>query len=254
LLETGSQSGCNRLSGAVWVSSPLLGVRPGARFLVLLAILSAGGLFAQQPILYHHGTLNTADSAGNKGALLKLDAVGRPVISTLLLKSAPTALLMAPDGLTAYLLDNAGGITYYDVLGGTADLSVSTYTPGQAGGYPGSSSWVFAHPDGTRLFWNVGGQLAVFNLTTRKVTNLFDSSLPTTSAMSMQMSQDGSTMWFCNAAGNVAVLDTLYGSVLTLFTTTAGSTIYPSPSFRAFQRPTICRIPLSGPVQAWTPS
>jgi hypothetical protein len=137
---------------------------------------------------------------------------------------------MAPDGLTAYLLSNAGEITYYDVLSGTADLSVSTYTPGMSGGYPGLGTSVFIHPDGTRLFWNVGTQLDVFDLTTRKVTNQFNSGLPTTSAASIQMSQDGSTVWFANGAGNLAIVDTRYGNVLGQLTASPGTAVYPGPA------------------------
>jgi hypothetical protein len=105
---------------------------------------------------FYAASNHTADSSGNNGALLVFDVASQTLTSTLLLKYAPTALVMAPDGITAYLLSNTGMITYYDVLSGTADLSLSTYTPGIAGGYPGASSQVFIHPDGTRLFWNVG--------------------------------------------------------------------------------------------------
>lgn len=44
------------------------------------------------------------DSAGNNGALLTIDAVGRTVTSTLQLKYVPTAIVVSPDGLTAYIL------------------------------------------------------------------------------------------------------------------------------------------------------
>jgi hypothetical protein len=172
----------------------------------------------------------TPDSSGNNGALLVFDVASRTLRSTLLLKYAPTALVMAPDGLTAYLLSNAGEITYYDVLSGTADLSASTYTPGMSGGYPGLGTLVFIHPDGTRLFWNVGTQLDVFDLTTRKVTNQFNSGLPTTSAASIQMSQDGSTVWFANGAGNLAIVDTRYGNVLGQLTASPQTAVYPGPA------------------------
>jgi hypothetical protein len=174
---------------------------------------------------------SSPDSSGNQGALLVFDAANRKVTSTLALKDRPTALLMAPDGLTAYLLDDVGTITYYDVFSGTADLTASTYTPGMSGGYPGSSSQVFIHPDGTRLFWNVGVQLDVFDLTTRKITNQFDTGLPTTSAASMQMSQDGSTVWFANALGNVVILDTRYGNILATYQTSPGSQVFPGPAY-----------------------
>lgn len=92
------------------------------------------------------------DSSGNLGALVVFDAVNRKVTSTFPLKNAPAAVLIARDGYTLYLLSANGMLTYYDVLSGTADLSVSTFTPGLAGGYSGSSAQVFLTPDGTRLY------------------------------------------------------------------------------------------------------
>jgi hypothetical protein len=173
----------------------------------------------------------TPDSMGNQGALLVFDAASQTLTSTLLLKDAPTTIVMAPDGLTAYLLSSNGNITYYDVLSGTADLTASTYTPGMSGGYPGAGSPVFIHPDGTRLFWNVGYLLSVFDLTTRKVTNSFNSGLPSTSGVSIQMSQDGSTVWFANGLGNVIILDTRNGTVLSTYQTSPESQVFPAPAY-----------------------
>ena len=167
------------------------------------------------------------DSAGNQGALLVFDAVNRKLTSTLLLKHGPIALVMAPDSYTAYMLDGSGAITYYDILSGTADLSLSTYTPGKPGGY--GLGQVFIHPDGTRLFWNNGTQLSVFDLTTHKLTAVVNSGLTTTLAASMQMSQDGATIWMANAAGTVAVFDTRAVQFLGTFTTDPGSALYPGP-------------------------
>ena len=73
---------------------------------------------------------SSPDSSGNNGALVVFDAVGRTVFSTFPLKNAPAALVMAPDGLTIYLLSSNGNLTYYDVFSGTADLTVSTVQPG----------------------------------------------------------------------------------------------------------------------------
>jgi hypothetical protein len=171
----------------------------------------------------------TPDSAGNNGALLVFDVASQTLTSTLLLKYAPAALVMAPDGLSAYLLSNGGMITYYDVFSGTADLSASTYTPGMNNGYPGSNAQVFIHPDGTRLFWGVGVYLEVFDLVTRQVTAQFNSGLPTTSA-SMQMSQDGSTVWFADTLGNLSILDTRYGSILGMPTGSPQTAVYPGPA------------------------
>jgi hypothetical protein len=169
------------------------------------------------------------DSAGNNGALISFDAVNRKVTSTLLLKTGPAALVMAPDGLTAYLLSNNGQITYYDVLSGTADLSVSTFTPGLAGGYPGSSANVFVHPDGTRLFWNTNALLVAFDLNTHKIAYQLSSGLPSTSPVSMQMAQDGSTIWMTNGLGTVAVYDVRSGNIFGTFTTDPASAVYPGP-------------------------
>lgn len=172
---------------------------------------------------------DSADSAGNNGALLVIDAVNRVVTSTLLLKNGPSALLMAPDGLTAYILSSSGTITYYDVLSGTADLTVSTYTPGSNGGYPGAGSAVAIHPDGTRIFWNAGVYLAVFNLTTRSVTNMFNSGLPTTVGRTFSLSQDGGRAYFSDPQGDVAVVDTLNGVILDSYNTGAATSIFGGP-------------------------
>jgi hypothetical protein len=172
---------------------------------------------------------DSPDSAGNNGALLVFDAVNRTLTSTMLLKFVPTALLMAPDGLTAYILSNTGMITYYDVLSGTADLSVSTYPPGSNAGYPGAGSAVYIHPDGTRLFWNVGVYLTVFDLTTRQVTNQFNSGLPTTVNRTFSLSQDGGRAYFSDQQGDVAILDTYYGTVLASYNAGAATSIFGGP-------------------------
>jgi len=168
---------------------------------------------------------SSPDSAGNQGALLVFDAVGRTLTSTLLLKDRPTAVVMAPDSYTAYLLDDAGNIVYYDILSGTADLTLSTFTSAKGGGYSGFA--VFIHPDGTRLFWNNNTQISVFDLTTHKLTNVLSSGLPTTSAASMQMAQDGATIWMANALGMIAVYDTRSLMFLGTFTTDPESVVYP---------------------------
>jgi hypothetical protein len=152
------------------------------------------------------------DSSGNTGALLIFDAANRTVKSTLLLKYGPTALVMAPDGSTLYILDGRGMLTYYDVLSGTADLSVSTFTPGQLGGT--TTGPLFIHPDGTRLFWNINNFAFVFDLTTRKVIAQFNSGLPGTSGVAMTMSQDGGRVYLSNGAGAVVIMETKYGNIL----------------------------------------
>jgi hypothetical protein len=170
------------------------------------------------------------DSSGNHGALVVFDAAGRTVTSTMPLKITPNALLMAPDGLTAYILSSSGGdILYYDVLSGTADLTVATYQPGSEFGYPGFGSVVYIHPDGTRLFWNVGVYLTVFDLTTRQVTNEFNSGLPTTVGRTFSLSQDGARAYFSDPLGDVAVLDTYYGTILAAYNTGTAVSIFAGP-------------------------
>ncbi len=189
----------------------------------------------------------TPDSAGNNGALLVFDAATRTLTSTLPQKVAPAVLVMAPDGLTAYLLSGAGNgnITYYDVLSGTADLSAQLYTPGNFFYFNGYGP-VFSHPDGTRLFWNTpfltannapgGGEIQVFDLTTRQITNSFTYSLPVgTNPVTFQMSQDGATFivtyaGFGAVAGGIVVMDTLSGNVLgTSQFQSVPSVVFPGP-------------------------
>jgi hypothetical protein len=170
------------------------------------------------------------DASGNNGALLVFDAVKHALTSTLLRQNGPVALLMAPDGLTLYLLESSNSgvtITYYDVLSGTADLTVSTATPGVSAGIEGGS--IFIHPDGTRLFWNENYQFNVFDLTTRKVTQQFTSGLPSTAGPGMTMSQDGARAIFSDRAGDVVVLDTLNGTILASYNTGYPTSAYGGP-------------------------
>ena len=160
---------------------------------------------------------DTPDSAGNLGAMVVFNAPARTVTSTMPLKFTPTAVLMSPDGLTAYILSSAGTITYYDVLSGTAGLTAQSVQPGSEFGYPGIFSAVAIHPDGTRMFWNVGVYLVVFDLTTRQIINDFNSGLPTTVNRTFSLSQDGSMAYFSDTQGDVAVLDTYSGTVLDSF-------------------------------------
>jgi hypothetical protein len=61
------------------------------------------------------------------------------------------------------------------------------------------------------------------------VTNPFDSGPPTSSAASIEMSQDGSMVWFANALGNIAMLDTNSGTVVGTFQAAPASQAFPSP-------------------------
>jgi hypothetical protein len=165
------------------------------------------------------------DSSGNNGAILVFDAVSRTLTSTLPLKNAPQQILMAPDGLTAYILGNNFTITYYDVLSGTADLTA----PFPLAFVTGT---VFLHPDGTRLFVDQGYGLGVFDLTTRQITNTFNYNLAMYAVpMSVNMSQDGSTVWVVDTVNNVTILDTRYGNILAVYQTSSGSTVFPGPAY-----------------------
>ncbi len=166
---------------------------------------------------------DSPDSSGNNGALLVFDAANRTVTSTLPQKYGPTALVMAPDGSTLYILDTRGTLAYYDVLSGTADLSVSTFTPGEAGGT--FSGPIFIHPDGTRLFWLVDDAVSVFDLTKHKVTSHFSSGLPFTSEVTMTMSQDGARVYLSNRAGAIVIMETKYGNILTKRNSTGQSSL-----------------------------
>ena len=80
--------------------------------------------------------------------------------------------------------------------------------------------------DGTRLFWNVGVYLTVFDLTTRQVTNQFNSGLPTTVGRTFSLSQDGRRAYFSDRQGDVAILDTYYGTVLASYNAGAATDLF----------------------------
>jgi hypothetical protein len=167
----------------------------------------------------------TPDSSGNQGAILVFDAATRTLTSTLPLKNAPQQMLMAPDGLTAYILGSHFTITYYDVLSGTADLTAPFPLAFVAG-------TVFLHPDGTRLFVDEGYGLGVFDLTTHQISNNFSYDLTMYAvSISVNMSQDGSTVWVTDSLNNVTILDTRYGNVLATFPTAPKSTMFPGPAY-----------------------
>jgi hypothetical protein len=181
-----------------------------------------GGATALEAVAYY-----SPDSAGNNGALLAFDAASRTLTSTLQLKYTPSAIVASPDGLNAYILSQEGMITYYDVLSGTADLSVSTYSPGLSGGYTIGSP-VFIHPDGTRLFWKINYLLDVFDLNSRQNT-LFTSGLPSTAGPAMWMSQDGGRVYFLDREGDLVVLGTQNGTVLATFNVGAATWYFGGP-------------------------
>jgi sugar lactone lactonase YvrE len=172
----------------------------------------------------------SADSSGNNGALLVFDAVNRRVTATVPLKNGPNALLMAPDGSAVYVLGNSlGTLTYYDVGSGTADLTLSTYPAGQNTGYPGIGTAAYMHPDGQHILWNVGVNLIVFDVDTRKATGQFSSGLPTTIGRTFTMSQDGHTVYFVDGAGDVAIMDTQSGTILGSYNAVGPTLVFDGP-------------------------
>jgi DNA-binding beta-propeller fold protein YncE len=218
---TGHASGANNLISIADLSTGKLAGTIQTSTLAPNGSLPAGLVFTNDgaTALYAVRYFNK-DSAGNLGALLTYDAASRKLTSTMPLTVAPTSLLMAPDGLTAYIIGGqTGTITYYDVLSGTADLTV-TRVP--------LNGPAFIHPDGTRLFWDAG-QLEVFDLTARKIVNEFKFGLPTTSATSMTLSQDGSQAYIGNGAGAVVVMDTRYGNILATFQAPGAAQAFSGP-------------------------
>ena len=92
-----------------------------------IAVTPAGIVFTPDgATVFEAFGYGSPDSSGNNGALIVMNAATRTVTTTLPLKIQPTAVLMAPDGSTVYILSASGTLTYYDVLSGTADLTVST--------------------------------------------------------------------------------------------------------------------------------
>ncbi|MEP7353937.1 MAG: hypothetical protein ABI824_11960 [Acidobacteriota bacterium] len=170
------------------------------------------------------------DASGNQGALVAFDAVNRKVTSTLLFKFQPVAILAAPDGYSLYLLNADSTITYYDILSGTADLTISTFTPGKSGGF-NPAGQVYVHPDGTRLLWSSGGNLEVFDLTTRKVIHQFSFGLPSTIAASaaMTMSQDGNRVYISDSLGDVITMETDAGGILMTSNTGTATSVFGGP-------------------------
>ena len=71
--------------------------------------------------------------------------------------------------------------------------------------------------------------LTVFDLTTRQVTNEFNSGLPTTVGRTFSLSQDGAKAYFSDPLGDVAVLDTYYGTILAAYNTGTAVSVFAGP-------------------------
>jgi hypothetical protein len=171
------------------------------------------------------------DSSGNNGVLMVFDAVHRTLKSTFPLSIIPTNLIMAPDGLTAYLI-GSGKILYYDILSGTADLSATFPVNQTTFGNTIFGPVVFIHPDGTRLFFdNYGYSLGTFDLTARKMTTNIPYTFPVGDGMGeLQMSQDGSTITLLDRQGNISSYDTQYWNLTPVFSTNPMYAIFSGPA------------------------
>ncbi len=152
------------------------------------------------------------DANGNRGAMLIFDADTRTLKSTVLLSNRPDAFLMAPDGLTAYLIGDRK-IVYYDVLSGTSDLVAS---------FPGdllSPYQMFAHPDGNRIFFfeTAPNSIAVFDLSQRKVVNQFPIAFPIGQPLRLFLNQDGSQLDVVSNKGEGQSINPISGKVVNTF-------------------------------------
>jgi hypothetical protein len=175
-----------------------------------------------------------ADATGDFAALRIFDADARTLKSTARLPLVQVDFaMMAPDGLTIYLIGKGSlgreQITYYDVLSGTAELSVFAQEP--LAGAVGLFNPLFPldkpqlHPDGNRLFILHNFQVraasidsayavSVFDLAQRKVASKF----PLTFAnggkgRKMELSQDGTQLTILSDKGEVQFMDPISGLV-----------------------------------------
>ena len=88
---------------------------------------------------------------------------------------------------------------------------------------------MYIHPDGTRLFWNVGVYLVTFDLTAHTITSEVNSGLPTTVGRTFTLSSDGARAYFSDGLGDVAIIDTNFGNILISFNTGASTLVLAGP-------------------------
>lgn len=175
-------------------------------------VFSNSGLTAYYVVNY----LNP-DANGNRGAMLTIDTETRKVTTTLPMPNRPQSVLMAPDGLTAYIVGD-GKIAYYDLLSGTADLIANFPTVS-------SSPGQYIHPDGNRIFTLQSFPVyavSVFDVAQRKVINQFPikfAGLP----IKLELSQDGTTLTLLSNKDEVQNLNVVTGSVISSFLSSPGT-------------------------------
>ncbi len=97
-------------------------------------------------------------------------------------------------------------IIYYDLLSGTADLTV---TLPNADVFSGP---YLIHPNGSRIYGQADDQVYVFDPQARKVVAKFQSGLaPGTFLLNMQLSQDGLRLYGQSVTGDLVTLDAVTG-------------------------------------------
>ncbi len=151
------------------------------------------------------------------GTFVVLDTAARTIKKTLAIPFAPEGILISPDGSTVYVIGpGAAGtknILYYDLLSGTADLTVTVPNPDVFFGP------YLIHPNGSRVYGQNGSQIFVFDPQARQVISKFKLGLaPGVFFQSMQLSPDGLRIHLLdNAAShgqpvnNIFVLDSVTG-------------------------------------------
>jgi hypothetical protein len=151
------------------------------------------------------------------GALVVFDAATRTVKNTVPFPFPPTGTLMAPDGSTLYVIGSGPTgryqILYYDVLSGTADLTVTLpFADNLFSPYA-------MHPNG-KIYGQNSGKVFVYDPQARKVVSKFDLGLAANRfLLNMQLSPDGRQLYALDdsvlktpaSPGNIYLLDAITG-------------------------------------------
>ena len=150
----------------------------------------------------------------DSGTLVVLDTATRAIKNTLPIPFGPGAILISPDGATVYVIAAGGGkILYYDLLSGTAALTVTLPTADTFFGP------YLIHPNGSRIYGRFDGRILVFDPQVRKVVAKYNLGLaPFVNVTNMQLSPDGTKLFVLDDAerhgqpvNNIFVLDAVTG-------------------------------------------
>lgn len=194
--------------------------------------VAAGKIFKDLTALLFSSSGNTAFAAiqhnDGTGALVLYDTASYTVKSTLPLDFQPDAAFLSPNGSTIYLVGNAPAgnkqVVYYDLLSGTADLSVILRFPVtfQAPYRMHPNGRIYGQATSNRDGDGLGG-VAVYDPQARKIVSRFDFGLPFGLAIfNMQFNSDGTQLYVLDnaaigpagrpaAPGNVYLLDAITG-------------------------------------------